>query len=408
MNESISNTSSSTPPSASYSHQGHSAEPIITATAIAPAPSHRVWPLYLGVLLLAIALGLLWWSEKSDDRQLRQEIAQRLSTAESQLIGLDAVVKSHAESSKELSATVNVLQVRQQEAQASQQALQHMYQDFSRNSDGWVISEVERVLLTANQQLQLTGNVQGALLAIDSADKMIAASNNPQFVVIRRAIENDRQHLKALPVVDITGYAIKLDNVIEKIDHLPLMADMASFPEPVAITSAPTADATATTTTTTTAAATTPAQAPEHPAPTATETAPLTMSQRFAVFMQAARAIGKIWLADSWREFSGLIRVRSVPDPDVMTLSPSESYFVKENVKLRLLNARLGLMARDEVTYRNDLVATRATFSRYFDLRQPEARQVLNVLADLQANSLSIDVPALESLTALQVFKGKS
>ena len=73
--------------------------------------------------------------------------------------------------------------------------------------------------------MQLTGNVQLALFALQSADTRLAATNGPQVVTIRKAVAQDIDKLKSTPSTDLTGLAIKLDTAIDQIDHLPLAGE---------------------------------------------------------------------------------------------------------------------------------------------------------------------------------------
>jgi uroporphyrin-3 C-methyltransferase len=84
--------------------------------------------------------------------------------------------------SKELQLKVGVLESRQLEAQSQQLALEQLYQDLSKNRDEWALAEIEQVLSTASQQLQLAGNVQGALIALQNADRSLSRSDKPQFI----------------------------------------------------------------------------------------------------------------------------------------------------------------------------------------------------------------------------------
>jgi uroporphyrin-3 C-methyltransferase/uroporphyrinogen III methyltransferase/synthase len=128
------------------------------------------------------------------------------------------------ESTKELQGKVALLESKQQEAQSQQLALEQLYQDLSKNRDEWALTEIEQVLSTASQQLQLAGNVPGALIALQNADRSLSRSDKPQFITIRRAIATDTDKLKALPSVDSVGVALRLDNAIA-IDTLPMLSD---------------------------------------------------------------------------------------------------------------------------------------------------------------------------------------
>jgi len=153
---------------------------------------------------------------------VREEVARRLQTSD--LANNDAKkdLKILQESGKEMQAKVNVLESKQNEAQGQQLALEQLYQDLSKNRDEWALAEIEQVLATASQQLQLAGNVQGALIALQNSDGRLAKSDKPQFITIRRAIAKDTEKLKSLPVVDLTGIALRIDSVIAQVDNIPL------------------------------------------------------------------------------------------------------------------------------------------------------------------------------------------
>lgn len=122
------------------------------------------------------------------------------------------------EGTKELEIKVGALENRQSETQSQQLALEQLYNDLSKNRDEWALTEIEQVLSTASQQLQLAGNVPGALIALQNADRSLSRSDKPQFITIRRAIGRDMEKLKALPSVDSTGVALRLDAVIAQVD----------------------------------------------------------------------------------------------------------------------------------------------------------------------------------------------
>jgi uroporphyrin-3 C-methyltransferase len=75
------------------------------------------------------------------------------------------------------------------------------------------------------------------------------------------------------------------------------------------------------------------------------------------------------WSHEMWDDMRQLIRVRTVDTPEALMLSPSEAYFVRENLKLRLLNARLALLSRNEGTFRDDLGSAQQTLAKYFDTK---------------------------------------
>lgn len=342
-------------------------------------------PLPLAVIALAVLLAAQTWSSHSRINTLRKEMALSLQKGNEINAETASLARDVAEQSKALQLKVGVLESRQLENQSQQLALEQLYSDLSKSRDEWALSEVEQVLSTASQQLQLAGNVQGALIALQNADRSLSRSDKPQFITVRRAIASDMEKLKALPAVDLAGVAVRLDSVIAQVDTLPLVSD-----EKPLLPAAPVREARVQEKS---AAASGPAGAA---AP-----APLGVGERM---VQTWRN----WTQEMWDDIRQLIRVRSVNTPDALMLSPDQRYFVRENLKLRLLNARMALLSRDEGTFGDDLTAARQTLDKYFDTRARTTQQAQAALRQVQANNLSIEMPTLaDSLNAVRNYKTK-
>ena len=109
-----------------------------------------------------------------------------------------------------------------------------------------------------------------------------------------------------------------------------------------------------------------------------------------------------------WTDVRQLIRVRSVETPDALMLSPTQAYFLRENLKLRLLNARMALLSRNEAAFRADLIAAQEALVKYFDTRSRVTQSAQNALRQVQANNLAIEMPTLsDSLNAVRNYKAK-
>jgi uroporphyrin-3 C-methyltransferase/uroporphyrinogen III methyltransferase/synthase len=341
-------------------------------------------PLTIAVAVLAVLLAVQAWSSHNRLTNLRGEMARSLQRGDVLNAETSALARSLQDQSKELQVKVGVLENRQIESQSQQLALEQLYQDLSKNRDEWALAEIEQVLSTASQQLQLAGNVQGALIALQNADRALSRSDKPQFTLIRRAIAADIERLKVLPAVDLAGVAYRLDTVIAQVDTLPLLSD-----EKPAQPNAPARHQ---------------ASGKQASAAAAAKAAepPLTVGRRLT------QAWGQ-WSGEMWADVRDLIRVRTVETPEALLLTPSESFFVRENLKLRLLNARLALLSRNEGAFRDDLNNAQATLVKYFDTRARTTQSAQAVLRQVQGNNLAIEMPTLaESLNAVRNYKAKS
>ncbi|WP_175940615.1 fused uroporphyrinogen-III synthase HemD/membrane protein HemX [Caballeronia sp. BCC1704] len=327
--------------------------------------------LWFLVVILAVAAGAGGYALNRKMDRKEQEMAQRVEEADAQNAALRAKADQAASATSALNTQLIQLQGKLADAEAHSQALQQQYQDLASNRDDWTIAEVEQILSSASQQLQLTGNVQLALFALQSADTRLAATTGPQVVAIRKAIAQDIDKLKSTQTTDLTGLAIKLDTAIEQVDGLPLAGE------------APIERARAQ------------AAAPGDSASIAAATG----EPRWKVlWRQITSGIGQ--------QLSSLVSVRRIDNADAMLTSPDQGYFVRENVKLRLLSARLSLLSRSESTLKSDLAAADAALGRYFDPSSKKVAAVRDLVKQVDQASLAVAVPNLDaSLAAVHQFK---
>lgn len=339
-----------------------------------------------GVVVLAVLLAAQTWSTHNKMGKLRQEMALRLQKGDSVNAETGTLARAVQETSRELQIKVGLLESKQLEAQSQQLALEQLYQDLSKNRDEWALTEIEQVLSTASQQLQLAGNVPGALIALQNADRSLSRSDKPQFITIRRAIAKDTEKLKALPSVDSVGVALRLDNVIAQIDQLPMLSDeKPTLPAPPEkkVKAKPVLDKNG---------KPVPAAEPSEPNP----------------WLLALQNTWTGWSTEMWTDVRQLIRVRSVETPDALMLSPTQAYFLRENLKLRLLNARMALLSRNEAAFRADLIAAQEALVKYFDTRARNTQTVQALLRQVQTSNLAIEMPTLsDSLNAVRNYKAK-
>ena len=332
----------------------------------APVKRSRLPLLTLIAVILAAGLAALSWL---DARQriggTQEELARRLRDIEGDVREARSTARQSLELLREAQAKIGQLESRLAESQSQQLALEALYQELSRNRDEWQLAEIEQVLAIGSQQLQLAGNIRAALLALQLAEARLARADRPQFVPIRRALARDIERLKTLPAVDISGMSARLNSLVAAVDSLPLAFDERSEREP--------------------AEKSTPAD--------------------------AARGFWSFWsrLGSEIRsELRSLVVVRQVNTPDPPLLPPTQAYFARENLRLRLLNARLSLLMRDEAGYREDLRAAQAWVRRYFDTRSKQTADALAQLKALSSPSLSFEMPGIsESLEAVRGFKSR-
>ncbi|MBI2313615.1 MAG: uroporphyrinogen-III C-methyltransferase [Betaproteobacteria bacterium] len=341
-------TTTPTPPDA--------AAPMPPATA---SGLKRVKPALVLALLALILLGWQWYDTRNQLGDLRQELAKRLAESDIRSRESRSIAGRTEEALRQAEAKLTLLETRLAESQNQQVALEALYQELSRNRDESAVAEVEQMLLIASQQLQLAGNVKGALIALQNADQRLQRMDRPQLAGLRKVIIRDIEKLKAAPFVDTVGLAAKLDNLAAAVDTLPLAMD------------------------------TRPGETkPAAPRKAAEENA----------WIRAGR--------DIWEDVKQLVRIQDTQKPEVPLLAPSQAYFLRENLRLRMLSARLALLARDQGSYKADLRAARDWINRYYDARSKPAAAALATLRQLHDSEISIELPAISaSLDAVRNYR---
>lgn len=326
-------------------------------TATGKIPGWLSLPLVLAVLALLL-IGWQWLDSRQHQAQLELNLGRRLADFETLNKESGALARQTQETVREAQVRIDLLEQKMAEAQSHQVALEELYQEMSRNRDEQVLAEIEQILLIASQQLQLAGNVQSALIALQTAESRLQRADKPQFFSLRKAIIKDIEQLQSLPLVDLTGLNLRLDSLTAEVDHLALLPGRASSTE---------------------SAASRPAQ-PEG-----------------------------LWTRlkeEAWQDFKQLVRIQNLEKPDIPLLPPSQAYFLRENLKLRLLSARLAVLQHNESSYKADIKAAEDWLKRYFDPRDKAVRNALSQLSQLGQGRLAIELPNISaSLNAARAFK---
>ena len=189
-----------------------------------PAPRSSRWVVV--VAILAVIVGIAGWLDgRRTERDLRNEVAERLTAVEATTQATGKAQTDLATEMRDAQARTTLLETRIAESQAQQAALEALYRDLAPSRDEIALSEIEQVLLVASQQLQLAGNVPSALTALQLADAKLQRLDRPQFVPLRRALSREMDQLRAVPFVDVTGISLKLDQAIAAVGTLPFAMD---------------------------------------------------------------------------------------------------------------------------------------------------------------------------------------
>lgn len=335
--------------------------------AASPEPENKAAPerlsqrFNLGLAVAVVALILIGWQwldSRQQTNSLEQNLGRRLAEFDSRTKESQIVAARAQEETRQAMVKLGMLEQKLAESQNQQVALEALYQELSRNRDEWVLAEIEQILLIASQQLQLAANPKAALIALQTADSRLQRLDKPQFIGLRKLIVKDIERLQALPAVDVVGYSLRLDNLAGMVDELPLVIGG------------------------------------ELPADRAAEK----MRGEERPWAKLGREI--------WQDMKQLVRIQNMENPEAPLLAPSQAYFLRENLRLRFLSARIALLRHDEATYKSDLKAADAWLHRYFDIKAKPTQTALASLKQLASGPVSIEMPDISgSLNAVRNYK---
>lgn len=313
-------------------------------------------------MTLAVLVVVFLWQWLDGHRaisDMQQQLAKKIAEMDGTSKANQMMLTQSQDQVRELSAKVATLETHYAETQNQRAALETLYNDLSVSRDETALAEVEQMLLIAGQQLQLSANVKAALIAMQSADARLQRMDRPAFNGLRKAISQDIDKLRALPNVDIAGVNFQLDNLIAAVDDLPLVYQQRA--SNVAIVQA---------------------------APPKDETA----TQKL--------------LREIWQEAKQLVRIEDTGKAEIPLLPPNQEFFLRENLKLRLLSARLALLSRDEDSFKQELKTAQGWTARYFDGKSNDGMRMLNGLKKLAASSINIALPDISpSLQAVRNYR---
>ncbi|MFT4241501.1 MAG: uroporphyrinogen-III C-methyltransferase [Acidovorax sp.] len=351
-----------------------SSAPANDLPAASPAPSPAQPPagrggsvltLLLGAVAVAalISSGLLWQRLSS----IQEQLARQSADSGAQAIEARTMARQAEELVRDTAARLSVAEARVSEVALQRSQLEELMQSLSRSRDENLVVDIESAIRLAQQQAQLTGSLDPLVAALKSASQRIERAAQPRLAPVQRAIGRDLDQLARATVTDTAGLLGRLDDLVRQVDDLPVQNAVAQATSTRRLSAAPAQDG-------------------------------------------AVPAEGLAWwqaaLQRAWEvvrdEARGLVRVSRIDQPEAILLAPEQAFFLRENLKLKLLNARLGVLARQYESARSDLAAATAALNKYFDPASRRTQNAASVLQQAQAHMKAAELPRLdETLSAL-------
>jgi uroporphyrin-III C-methyltransferase len=351
------------------------------AVPVQPVVPRLLWLALLLLAVLSVASLLFAWKANERGSALEQELVRRQTDTASRSTEAEVLARQAQENVNAASAKVALLEARVAEVAVQRTQLEDLIQSLSRSRDENLLVDIDSAIRVALQQTAITGSAEPLVATLKQSDDRLARYNQPRLEGVRRAIARDLDRVKATSVADISSLDIKIDEAIRMVDDLPLLA-----------VAEPRKDG---------------GKDGSRSAATAAKAASGAASSAAAASSPWSGWIGGAWTAAGesiWGEVKSLVRVTRIDHPDAMLLAPDQSFFIRENLKLRLLNARLALLSRQFDTAQSDLQASQQALDRYFDRSSKRTQFANDLVHQVASQARQVGVPrpddTLAALTA--------
>ena len=381
----------SSPPSELPASLPGAPEPVFDVLATPAAASAtailvpKKWAFAVAFLAAAALLvsGALWQKLSN----IQQELARRSLESNARAIEARTLAQAAQDSAAQATARLALQESRISEVSLQRTQLEELMQSLSRSRDENLVVDMESAIRLAQQQAQLTGSAEPLIAALRSADQRLSRAAQPRLNPLQRAIAKDSERIKAASLTDVPVLMMKIDELTRMADELPVAnALVESSARPA---STPAASARAKAAEPKPGAGAQPADSDALPALT---------------WFDKERLLGAVRgaIANVREEARRLLRVSRIDQPEAALLSPEQGFFLRENFKLRLLNARLGLLSRQTDSVRADLANAAAWLAKYFDATSRKTQVAKELLQQVQSQLKTSELPRLdETLAAL-------
>jgi uroporphyrin-3 C-methyltransferase len=370
-------------------------DPADTVAEAPPVARAWGWREALPVAALVLALIALAWTLASQQRLERQheELVRRLQDVQQQSVESRTLARQAEAVSRDMAAKLSLLEARVSESSLQRSQLEELMQSLSRSRDENILADIEAALRVAQQQAALTGSVEPLAAVLKQTEERLMRVQQPRLERVRRAAVQDLEKVRGAGFVDITSLTIRLDEVTRQVDELPLLSGHLSGQRAreaaaatAALARAPAASASMNRAGTATSGG---AQASK-PVSAAAAASSAVPEKSFASAWSdgAQRLIEHMWL-----QVRDLVRVTRIDQPEAALLAPEQATFLRENLRLRLLNARLSLLSRQFDAAQDDLREAQALLERYFDKRSRRVTLAVELLQQVGAQARKVTVP---------------
>jgi uroporphyrin-3 C-methyltransferase len=342
-----------------------------------PAASGPRWlvPVLLAGAAVAVAAAGFAWNTQQRVKALEAELVKRQQDLGSDAAEARLLARQAQEAARDAAAKVALLEARVAESAMQRSQFEDLIGSLARSRDENVLADVDAAVRVAMQQTAITGSAEPLVVALRQADERLARWNQPRLERVRRAVAQDLERARGVGVSDIGVLTLRLDDVVRMVDELPLLATIDR-------------------------------RTPSRRAAAADAGGPAEATGAAGTSASAAKppeGWRAVWAATGdvvWQEVRSLVRVTRIEQPEAMLIAPEQAFFLRENLKLRLLNARLALLSRQFETAQLDLRDAATALDRYFDRGSRRVVAAGELVRQVAAQARQVSVPRPDATLA--------
>ncbi len=360
------------------------------------------WSVTLSIvlLLLVLLLGVGAWFQQKRFNTTGREVATQIQTFTTTLAQVQRESKQALALAESHAGRIAQLEQSLRESQNQFAALESAWETFNKGmEDTMLANDIERLLTLASQQLRLAGNVNNAIMALETALSTLIRADRPAFAGLQRAINTDLDRLRAHPLVDVPVLSGRLDTLMSLVARAPLLVPDAAAPH--------IADIVAPTTVAVAPATNVASVKPGDQAPAVDATLSISQlawwSEAWTRTVVSLKQTSKTVAAALARELSAVVSIQRVNDANALLMSPEQGAQLRANLRTRLLTAQMALLMHQPSVWRTELAAVESSLLERFDPKSVDTIAATRLVKELAAVPVSLSLPDIvDSIAALE------
>lgn len=358
--------------------------------AVHPAPKKpkgATGPVAL-TIIAAIVLGggAMWYVQKNQD-SLSQHYGSQLSLV------VEQSKKNEQATQHALNLMKNqaqqIVQLRQELAQTKDQIddLSVALQTISESgSDLMLLNDVEQLVILAQQQLLIGGNLANAIVSLETAQARLAQADRQSLALLMQTMNGDLDRLRTAQVVDVSTLTVQLDRLGNLLSKAPLyVPDAKNDSVNGEIESNTLTEPAATPDTETTA---------EQEQPWWKRT----LSGAVDLTQQGWQTISQ--------DLGQFVSVRRVDDSAALLMSPDQAERFRDSLSLRITMAQLALMTKQPKIWQDEMARIVEAIEQRFDPSLAMTQRALSLATQLADTEIDMKLPTIDNtLAAIERLK---